>query len=546
MTSTLRTLKFAAAAVMLAVLVYSAVLPTTRAQEGGDKGDGGGNEERTHGTGDGDGMGNPCDDHAPGVGGCEEPTATPTPEPTEVPAPTPTPTPTPSALSLPPAPSGFNASAVRSDCTSVVLDWIYRRGIEEYQIQYRGSGGGNWKTKYVSGTRNAEQQRDVDEGRQPRATTTVVSGLKPGTVYSFRIRAEGDGLEYADDYGPWATDAATTGSGCSEPDPPPPPPPTPTKTPTPTPTTPPVLVPPIPAIDLAPAPTGFRVIPNSTDGTRVFAIWNYYGFVDEYEIRYALASAPAGQEDWSYKIIPGERARGLLRATETTIGGLDACTRYQFQIRSYGNGAVYSNLPGKWSKPRKTAKTVGCPTPTPTGTATPTATATPTPAPAPSIEVKKTHPDSDNHANEFWRQKCPGSSDTHWSELVYNVLTRGDEKRIETVRVNWGAMMPQPGPSEGSLNEATYPDLAVSSLSVKFYRGGVSDPVASVGPSRKFKNDLDCTLGPTMTRSKRADIGTEGRVVHVIGFHFTVVPLNGGPQPASLPQTLVHEIDETG
>ena len=144
MTSTLRTLKFAAAAVMLAVLVYSAVLPTIRAQEGGDKGDAGGNEERTQGTGDGDGMGNPCDDHAPGVGGCEEltatPTAEPTTEPTEVPAPTPTPTPTPSALSLPPAPSGFSVNPSATDDHSVVLYWNYRAGIERYQVQWRESG----------------------------------------------------------------------------------------------------------------------------------------------------------------------------------------------------------------------------------------------------------------------------------------------------------------------------------------------------------------------------------------------------------------------
>ena len=102
-----------------------------------------------------------------------------------------------------------------------MLFWNYRRGIEEYQIQWRESGG-NWRTKYVSGARSAKQQRDVDEGRQPRATTTVISGLESGIDYDFRIRAEGDGVTYDDDYGPWATDEATT---CS----------TPTPTPTPTP-----------------------------------------------------------------------------------------------------------------------------------------------------------------------------------------------------------------------------------------------------------------------------------------------------------------------
>lgn len=113
MPSTLRTLKFAAAAVMLAVLVYSAVLPTIRAQDGGDNGNGGGNEERTHGTGPGDGSGDPCQDHAPGVGGCpseDEATATPTPEPTATPTPRPgpptaTPTHTPTPTPTPPPPT---------------------------------------------------------------------------------------------------------------------------------------------------------------------------------------------------------------------------------------------------------------------------------------------------------------------------------------------------------------------------------------------------------------------------------------------------------
>ncbi len=172
----------------------------------------------------------------------------------------PTPIPDPGGLDLPPAPSGFSANASNSDCTSVVLFWNYRRGIEEYQIQWRESGG-NWRTKYVSGARNAKQQRDVDEGRQPRATTTVISGLMPGTGYEFRIRAEGDGVEYdgvgyAEDYGPWATDAATTGAGaCPTPTPTPTPTltPTPTATPTPTPTATPM---PTPTATPTPTPTG--------------------------------------------------------------------------------------------------------------------------------------------------------------------------------------------------------------------------------------------------------------------------------------------------
>ena len=95
-------------------------------------------------------------------------------------------------------------------------------------MQWRGSGGGTWKSKYVSG-RSARDDEQDDPGNVPRATSTTVSGLKNCSTYSFRIAAEGDGGTYANDYGPWASDSATTG-GCGTPTPTPTPLPPPSHT----------------------------------------------------------------------------------------------------------------------------------------------------------------------------------------------------------------------------------------------------------------------------------------------------------------------------
>ena len=57
------------------------------------------------------------------------------------------------------------------------LSWRAVSGAASYTLQYRASGSTTWTNKGVAGT----------------ATSVVFSGLTPGSVYEFRIRANGDG-----------------------------------------------------------------------------------------------------------------------------------------------------------------------------------------------------------------------------------------------------------------------------------------------------------------------------------------------------------------
>ena len=468
MTSTLRTLKFAAAAVLLAVLVYSAVLPMISAQDSGDNGDAGSNGGRTHGTGDGDGTGDPCQDHAPGVGGCpSEDEATPTPTPagpaptaTPTPRPTATPTPTSGSLSNPPAPSGFSANASKTDC-SVVLFWNYRRGIEEYQIQYRGPGG-SWKSKYVSGARSAKQQRDVDEGRQPRATMTVISGLMEGTAYDFRIAAEGDGIEYADDYGPWATDTATTGTGCGTP-PTPTPTPTPTSTPLPTPTPtptprpcpgclPPTSTPtptptptstptptPTRPLERAPDPTGFEVAASTQSDTIFVATWDAHDGIKEYQLQH--------MEDGGVWIseprIPGNALRPpdeLINRELTATVHLECGIYYGFRLRAWGDRARYNEQSSGWGYYSEVNNCVD-PPPSPEPSPTPAP-----PRPGVTVDLRTTTPIESSNMQNNIDGSCVGEND-HWSKVRYKMFTEtidGTEVRtFETTVVDWRSRSPR-------------------------------------------------------------------------------------------------------
>ncbi len=145
------------------------------------------------------------------------------PTPTPPPTPPPMPTPTPGGLPLPPPPSGFGASGY-SD-TQIEVDWTDLNGVDEYQVGYRKEGG-SWE--YIS-TSQIGPTPTPDVGPEGEV---IIHGLECDTAYDTRIRSYGDGLTYAEDWGPWSgIDGATTHSCSPTPTPPPTPPPTPTPNP---------------------------------------------------------------------------------------------------------------------------------------------------------------------------------------------------------------------------------------------------------------------------------------------------------------------------
>ncbi len=99
-------------------------------------------------------------------------------------------------LPLPPAPSGFSARA--SSRTAVRLSWNSVSGTDGYEMDYRQGSSGAW--------------RDV-AGSTRRAYRTV-TGLSCGTSYQFRVRANGDGRTYYDEWGAWSDTASATTHAC--------------------------------------------------------------------------------------------------------------------------------------------------------------------------------------------------------------------------------------------------------------------------------------------------------------------------------------------
>ncbi len=104
-------------------------------------------------------------------------------------------------LPLPPAPSGFSARTYSR--TAVRLSWNSVSGTDGYEMDYRQGGSGAW--------------RDVI-GSTRRAYRTV-TGLSCGTGYQFRVRANGDGRTYYDEWGAWSDTASASTHSCPSADP---------------------------------------------------------------------------------------------------------------------------------------------------------------------------------------------------------------------------------------------------------------------------------------------------------------------------------------
>ena len=105
-------------------------------------------------------------------------------------------------------------------------------------MNYREDGASGWSSAYVNGP-GARSDENSDP-RVPRALTDIktITGLDRNTRYEARVRAYGDGLEYAEDWSPWSgiKSATTRDVPCPTPTPTPTPTTTDTGTPTPTPT----------------------------------------------------------------------------------------------------------------------------------------------------------------------------------------------------------------------------------------------------------------------------------------------------------------------
>ncbi len=104
-------------------------------------------------------------------------------------------------LPLPPAPSGFSARTYGR--TAVRLSWNSVSGTDGYEMDYRAGSSGAW--------------RDVI-GSTRRAYRTV-TGLSCGTGYQFRVRANGDGRTYYDEWGAWSDTASASTQSCPSADP---------------------------------------------------------------------------------------------------------------------------------------------------------------------------------------------------------------------------------------------------------------------------------------------------------------------------------------
>ena len=187
-------------------------------------------------------------------------------------------------------------------------------------MQWRGSGGGTWKSKYVSG-RSARDDEQDDPGNVPRATSTTVSGLKSCSTYSFRIAAEGDGGTYAHDYGPWSSASATTGCPTA----------TPTATAIPTATA--------TAIPMAtatpPAPSGFSVTKTST--TSVNVSWSSLSGADRYQVDWKASTGP-----WWTNYVNSP-------TTSQPYTVIPDCDTYRYRVRANGDGTTYADAWGEWA-----------------------------------------------------------------------------------------------------------------------------------------------------------------------------------------------------
>ena len=517
--------------VLAIVLMVIALTVVVQAQDKGD-----GNEERTHGSGDGDGMGNPCDDHAPGVGGCEEPTATPTPTPTPEPSataePTATQTATPNPDAPPPKVTGVNVIMRQ---TSAFVGWSEFSGVDRYKIQYREAGG-KWKTRYAAGTRGAsglEGLRDEEIAPRPspddvqgKADDAYISGLTCETEYKFRVQAYGDEDTFEDDWGPWSDIVDGTTTDCVTPPPPtytPPPTPTPrpcpgclppTSTPTPTPTPTPTSTPtptPTRPLERAPDPTGFEVAASTQSDTIFVATWDAHDGIKEYQLQH--------MEDGGVWISEPRILGNALRPPDELINReltatvhLECGIYYGFRLRAWGDTFAYTEQSSGWVY--EDASTANCVEPIP-----PPATPEATPDQPAGTTVTAVTPSANERAHlrdSGIDEYCRGEND-HWAKIYYNVhatvdpTTQVETHTFEPTRLEWRAREPSAaaaGVSPSSPNAPVlYKDHRYKSDTYYLRSGQAPNDGVTVSRGWYSDNTSDCGYAPMKSIPNTIDLG---------------------------------------
>ncbi len=255
-----------------------------------------------------------------------DPTDTPTPKPppataTDTPEPPPvdTPVPTPITLYPPPAPSGLTVTTKQ---TTATFSWNKIPSVNDYAYEVK------WGRVNDDGgeEESTELGQEVASGSSSRKSRSF-TGLTPGKKYYFKVRAYGNGKQYAMEFGPFATVYGTTKT---------PPPPTTPPTPLPTPS----------------APSGFNATPQS--GSTVRLSWNSVEGANKYE-----ASWRVGQS--------GSWGKAETTSLSHDTPNLICNTGYSFRVRAHGDG---TNLKADWGD-YSTATATPCPTPTDTPTPLP-------------------------------------------------------------------------------------------------------------------------------------------------------------------------------
>ncbi len=208
-------------------------------------------------------------------------------------------------LEMPPAPTGFTATAISE--TEVDLVWNYDGGISNYGIEQRLNSS-SWTTLTINVT----------------GTSYRLTGLSADTEYEFRVRAYGDGTTYQAEWGDYAHASARTDG----------------------------------ELETPPAPERFTVTAN--DDTSFNVRWNSVTGTTDYLLEYLTPGGPRCPScpDW---MEIGTYPSGVTR----TIYDFSPGTEYDFRVRAHGDGITYRSAWGYAAT--RSSTTHIYPPPAPTG-----------------------------------------------------------------------------------------------------------------------------------------------------------------------------------
>ncbi len=143
----------------------------------------------------------------------------------------------------------------------------------------------------------------LDVSGSTTSSARTVSGLESGTRYDFRVRANGDGSNYQNEWGAWSSTASATTHS---------------------------------ELGLPPAPSNFSA--RATGSDRILLTWSSVSGTDGYEMDYKKRSSSTWLD-----------VSGSTTSSARTVTGLESGTRYDFRVRANGDGSNYQNEWGAWS-----------------------------------------------------------------------------------------------------------------------------------------------------------------------------------------------------